>query len=197
MRRRLHAACNHFDRTPTRTRRRYPWAPAAWWRGLSSDESDGRTLLEGLPVTLPAHGSGWSSHRPVVRVPLPWLGGRPVGPLIRITSRVGGSEPIRRRRRSARRCRRAGGPVVPGLCGADSGGRSTDPAPWPVGHGKARCRSGGNRASGPGQAFPNTSASAASGSMPATILALILTALTALVAPVWRMTAMISSRIAR
>ena len=48
-----------------------------------------------------------------------------------------------------------------------------------------------------GQAFSNTSASATSGSMPATILALILTALTALVAPVWRMMAMISSTTAR
>jgi len=48
-----------------------------------------------------------------------------------------------------------------------------------------------------GQASPNTSASASSGVDPATILALILTALTALVAPVWRTMAMTRSRMAR
>ena len=75
---------------------------------------------------------------------------------------------------------------------------------WRGRHGAEETRSGWIRPNLPGQSpritaqlGPNTSASASSGVLPATILALILTALTALVAPVWRTTAMIRSRIAR
>jgi hypothetical protein len=58
-------------------------------------------------------------------------------------------------------------------------------------------RAGPGRIDRPRYAASTASGSAPSVSMPATILALIFTALTALVAPVCKMTAMISSRIAR
>ena len=61
-----------------------------------------------------------------------------------------------------------------------------------------RARRGPSRPSyDPVVVAPNTSASASSGVFPATILALIFTALTALVAPVWSTTAMASRMIAR
>ena len=75
--------------------------------------------------------------------------------------------------------------------------RTADPAPWPDRHATASCRFGSVCRSGPGQACFDTSAAASSGSIPATILALILMALTALVAPVWRMMATIRRTIAR
>ena len=197
MRRTLHAACNHFDRVPTRAGRPHQEATVAWRRGVSSDDSDGWTLPGCLPVTLPARNSGPSGPGQNERIPLPRLG----CPVNGLTNPIaphrdepepnqwpGRSEP--HRSRPARR-------VDPDPFEVAVRRGSTDPSRWPDRHGTASCRSGEIGASTPGQAFVNTSASAASGSMPATILALILTALTALVAPVWRIMAMISSRTAR
>ena len=118
-----------------------------------------------------------------------------------------GVEPIPTPRRAIR--------IPRSVAGSDSIPPTRDCTAWPTSHrppdrpsavevvlGPRNAGPGGHSRSDGGSYFaaecsPKTSSSASSGGVPATILALILTALTALVAPVWSTMAMIRSSTAR